>query len=713
MGKTATAADWRMGAVGVIASVTSRLVAAAKREYWLARIDRMGITDREYFEILAGRTFSSDRAAIRYYLRHEADAVLGLALSPLVEQDWIHQFEAASDASWYAQLLRGSGTFSTSPYFDPDVYRTGAGHAAPPDTLGALRHFLSGAESSTPMPLVAQARRESMTWGECRAAAMGSARRYTSQIHLRRARTSATWDLSAEGEFLNLIADVADSEISDCLVSIVMPTRDRIQSLPAAIRSVEEQTHTNWELIIVDDGSADGTGEFVRSLAARDVRVRLITAIPGRGVSAARNAALGAAAGDVVAFLDSDNAWLPQFLSRSLKGMHAYGSRVVHAGMRLRRDDDVIVYRGMDGTRDDLLYAGNFVDLNSMVVERTLLTDVGGFDESILRWVDYDLVLSLSARALPRYLAFVGVDYDDRTSPDRITGMESPAWEDAVLNKHIVDWGRLEGECAGRAPRSVSVIIPTYADWQLTSSAVRSVLDNSGAVEPEILVIDNGSRRQVSAILEALFGSTSRVRIVRCARNLNFALANNYGLSLSRGAFVVALNNDTEVTADWLAPLIAPLEESSDVLGTQPLLLYPDGSIQTAGTVFLGEGTLPRHFLAGRSIDDLERVSDPTYSAVTAAALCMRAADLVSLRGYDPLYTNGLEDVDLCLRALALRDGAFTVVTASIVYHHEGMTPNRSRAATRNRSLFLARWAGSYPPSDRWRFDELGINADD
>lgn len=96
--------------------------------------------------------------------------------------------------------------------------------------------------------------------------------------------------------------------MSDQLVSIIVPTYNRGYCIQRTIDSVRAQTHQNWELIVVDDGSTDNTADVVQSSYSGDHRVRYIFQANG-GVSAARNAGIRAAYGDFVAFLDSDDVW--------------------------------------------------------------------------------------------------------------------------------------------------------------------------------------------------------------------------------------------------------------------------------------------------------------------------------------------------------------------------------------------------------------------
>lgn len=107
------------------------------------------------------------------------------------------------------------------------------------------------------------------------------------------------------------------------LVSIIVPTYNRADCILETLQSVLEQTHTNWELILVDDGSTDDTLERVTSLFLGDTRLNYIVQ-PNQGVSKARNTGLAAAQGDFIAFLDSDDRWMPWKLTVQLACMHAY-----------------------------------------------------------------------------------------------------------------------------------------------------------------------------------------------------------------------------------------------------------------------------------------------------------------------------------------------------------------------------------------------------
>lgn len=100
-------------------------------------------------------------------------------------------------------------------------------------------------------------------------------------------------------------------------VSVIIPTYDRAQVINRAIQSVLDQTFSNFEIIIIDDGSTDNTEEVVKGLG--DSRIRYIRHDTNRGASAARNTGLNLVRGDYIGFLDSDDEWLPTKLARQME----------------------------------------------------------------------------------------------------------------------------------------------------------------------------------------------------------------------------------------------------------------------------------------------------------------------------------------------------------------------------------------------------------
>jgi glycosyltransferase involved in cell wall biosynthesis len=180
-------------------------------------------------------------------------------------------------------------------------------------------------------------------------------------------------------------------------VSIVLPTRNRAGELREAVESVFGQTFAEWECLVVDDGSTDRTPQIAGELARTDRRVRTIRRDPGGSLAAARNAGLAAARGELVAFLDDDDRWLPEKLALQVRILEQDLEAAMVPGRALRRRRGVWPRRPAP-TRPTLreLLASNFVPVSTVVARRSAVERAGGFDENLPVAEDYDLWIRLA-----------------------------------------------------------------------------------------------------------------------------------------------------------------------------------------------------------------------------------------------------------------------------------------------------------------------------
>ncbi len=492
------------------------------------------------------------------------------------------------------------------------------------------------------------------------------------------------------------------------LISVIMPTKNRAARIPAAIESVLDQVWNNWELIIVDDASNDDTADMVRVLY-NDPRIRLMKA-KGAGVSAARNTGLSAARGELIAYLDSDNTWTPEYLKFMAvallreKAMTGYAVLQGFGGERSELEKSFYYNRRFDL---DALKMNNFIDMNVFMHHRSLFEQHGGFDETIKRMVDWDLILRYCTVFPPVFANAVGVHYDHRPRPDRITSSEKMAYRYVVLNKHLIDWSALAKSADKRDPELVSIITCVFNNPELTDRCLKSIFRHEAGVPFEVIIIDNGSDRKTAQLLDSWSAREEKITLLRNTENMNFSLGNNLGFAHSSGERVVFLNNDTEVTPEWLRTLLQPLSQK-EIKGVQPKLLFPDGTIQCIGLVFSEYSPFAYGLYVGRPGDDPLTLKRRHFRALTGACLALRAQDFVKMQGFDPIYINGQEDVDLCLR---LGGGArqFTCATDSVVVHHEGKTAGRGKHIGENRAIFAERWADKILPDDQDCYQQDGI----
>jgi glycosyltransferase involved in cell wall biosynthesis len=185
------------------------------------------------------------------------------------------------------------------------------------------------------------------------------------------------------------------------VVSVIIPTHNRVRLLDRAVRSVLAQTFRDLELIIIDDASSDATQAYVREL--RDPRVRSISHERNRGVSAARNTGIANARGRYIAFQDSDDEWLVEKLEHQLAIMEKQGAGCGMVGCELLRyiGGPLITVRWAEEPADrERISACGHVAAISAFIQTTLfrrecLEDIGTFDESL--WVCEDWELTLRA----------------------------------------------------------------------------------------------------------------------------------------------------------------------------------------------------------------------------------------------------------------------------------------------------------------------------
>jgi glycosyl transferase family 2 len=179
-------------------------------------------------------------------------------------------------------------------------------------------------------------------------------------------------------------------------VSVLIPTYERREYVCRAVRSVFAQRYQDWELIVVDDGSTDGTGE---ALQAFGPRLRYLWQ-ENRGVAAARNAGLRLARGEIVAFLDSDDRWLPHHLETVVAMLERFPEAVLASTcprFHTRERERVAQTRLVDAL-PTILVSNQVGYLPSIAIRRGALVAIGGFDERLVVGEDSDALVRLAFR---------------------------------------------------------------------------------------------------------------------------------------------------------------------------------------------------------------------------------------------------------------------------------------------------------------------------
>lgn len=205
------------------------------------------------------------------------------------------------------------------------------------------------------------------------------------------------------------------------LVSVIVPTYNRRRMLQEAIDSVLSQTYTHYELLVVDDGSTDGTQQL---MAAYGDQIKAIYQ-KNAGVSAARNRGIRSSSGELIALLDSDDYWMPEKLTAQVDLFMNIPQAVICQTEEIWIRDGVRVnpklrHKKMSGMIFEASLPLCLISPSAVMMRKSLFDEVGLFDEMMPACEDYDLWLRITskypAHLIPRHLIVKRGGHHDQLS---------------------------------------------------------------------------------------------------------------------------------------------------------------------------------------------------------------------------------------------------------------------------------------------------------
>jgi glycosyltransferase involved in cell wall biosynthesis len=182
------------------------------------------------------------------------------------------------------------------------------------------------------------------------------------------------------------------------LVSVIVPSFNRSLTIREALESILKQTYPEWEALIVNDGSTDDTSDVVKEWGRKDPRIRLIEHRRQRGAQAARNTGIQNARGTWIAFLDSDDWWLPHSLEARLKLAQEKLHQVVHSDCYMQTPKSNLERFGvpsMEGQVFKELLRRPGPMFQGLLVSREALSRIGPLDENIVSYQEWDTAIRL------------------------------------------------------------------------------------------------------------------------------------------------------------------------------------------------------------------------------------------------------------------------------------------------------------------------------
>jgi len=183
------------------------------------------------------------------------------------------------------------------------------------------------------------------------------------------------------------------------LVSVVIPVYNRTEVLPQTLNSVRAQTHQNFEVFVVDDGSTEDIESVVKSL--HDSRIDYIRLSEHTNANVARNVGIRAAQGEYIAMLDSDDEWLPHHLERRLQKIIEWDCDGIHGSFFIddgaTRQPAIARSRRQSESIPDYVLSGNWAQTSSHFYRREAVKETI-WDESLARHQDYDYTIRFATR---------------------------------------------------------------------------------------------------------------------------------------------------------------------------------------------------------------------------------------------------------------------------------------------------------------------------
>lgn len=209
-------------------------------------------------------------------------------------------------------------------------------------------------------------------------------------------------------------------------ITVIIPTHNRANLLPRAIKSIQNQSRPVDEIIVVADGCTDDTNMLVENMRKKDKRIQLISYYPGHNGNYARNKGLDAATGDYIAFLDDDDEWLPEKTERQMKLFQNNPScGLVYGAQNCIYTDRNLMYTTNPVWQGDLserIFIHNDIGTPSQVmIKRSVLDEAGTFDLNLEALQDYDLWIRCCQKTKVAFVKEPCINYYNSVSTNQIS----------------------------------------------------------------------------------------------------------------------------------------------------------------------------------------------------------------------------------------------------------------------------------------------------
>jgi GT2 family glycosyltransferase/SAM-dependent methyltransferase/flagellar biosynthesis chaperone FliJ len=529
-------------------------------------------------------------------------------------------------------------------------------------------------------------------------------------------------------------------------ISIITPVwnTDEIW-LRLAIESVLNQIYDNWELCIVDGGSTKPhIKRVLNEYARKDSRIKVKFLTENKGIAGNSNEALTLATGDFIGFFDHDDELVPFSLFEIVKLLN--NDQNLHF---VYSDEDKIDEKGerkdpffKPDWSPDLFLSCNYL-CHFSVIRREILDEIGLFHGGYDGSQDYDLFLRVTERLKDNEIMHIPkILYHWRVIPESAAmstqikpyayAAARKALTDAMMRREIGVEEITDGLWTGSyrvkylipSNPKVSIIIPTKDNVKILKQCIQSILDKTSYSQYEIVIVDNQSLIKDTFDYYESINNNPRIRILHYDKPFNFSAINNFAVAHVNSAYILFLNNDTEViSGDWLSAMVEHAQrENVGAVGAK--LIYPNNTVQHAGVILgiIGNPPIGGHshrYFPGQHGGYCGRATIiQNISAVTAACLLMRKEIFERVGGFEEKLAIAFNDVDLCLK---IRQEGYVIVFTPYaqLYHHESLsrgyedTPDKKRRFIEEVQFVREKWGDVIDKGDPYYNPNLTRDKED
>ena len=525
-------------------------------------------------------------------------------------------------------------------------------------------------------------------------------------------------------------------------ISIVVPLyKTPISYLNKMVESVKTQTYANWELCLSDgSGMSSPLASVLEQMEKTDHRIKVISHARSLKIAENTNAALAAATGDFIAFLDHDDQLAPDALYECVKALnHNPDTELIYS------DEDKISMSGKNYFEPqmkpdfnlDLLRTVNYI-CHLLVVKRDLLERVGEIRAEYDGAQDYDFVLRCIEKTdkishIPKVL-YHWRSHENSTAENPESKKYAFEAGKRAVQAHLerlgisasVEYGEFPGLYRVHYHRSsdplISILIPNKDHIEDLDRCIQAIEKRSSYRNYEYIVIENNSvEEKTFQYYRELEQQNSKARVVYWKDIFNYSEINNFGARYAKGDYLLLLNNDTEIiNEDCLEELLSYcMREDVGAVGAR--LYYEDDTIQHAG-VIVGLGGVAGHCFVqqrrGATGYCHRIICTQDYSAVTAACMMVKKSVYEQVGGFSKELAVAFNDIDFCMK---VRKAGYLIVynPYAELYHYEsksrGLEDTPEKVARFNREIetFKSRWPEILKNGDPYYSPNLTLDSQD